>query len=113
MPLLAPTSTDERIKKACSQAGGFIYCVSVTGVTGARSDLNSGVAQLVSRIRSYTDLPILVGFGVSTPQHVREISQFADGAVFGSALIDVMEKNENNVEAASNFVSDMKKATLL
>ena len=113
VPLLAPTSTDERIKKACSQAGGFIYCVSVTGVTGARSDLNSGVAQLVSRIRSYTDLPILVGFGVSTPQHVREISQFADGAVFGSALIDVMEKNENNVEAASNFVSDMKKATLL
>ena len=54
-----------------------------------------------------------MGFGVSTPQHVREISQFADGAVFGSALIDVMEKNENNVEAASNFVSDMKKATLL
>ena len=68
---------------------------------------------MVSRIRSYTDLPILVGFGVSTPKHVREISQFADGAVFGSALIDVMEKNENNVEAARNFVSDMKKATLL
>ena len=113
VPMLAPTSTDGRIKKACSQAGGFIYCVSVTGVTGARSDLNSGVGQLVTRIRRYTDLPILVGFGVSTPQHIKEISFFADGAVIGSALIDVMEKAEegNKVEAARNFVCNMKKAT--
>ena len=113
--MLAPTSTDGRIKKACSQAGGFIYCVSVTGVTGARSDLNSGVGQLVTRIRRYTDLPILVGFGVSTPQHIKEISFFADGAVIGSALIDVIEKAEegNTVEAARNFVCNMKKTTSL
>ncbi len=88
IPLLAPTSTDERIAQACKHAGGFIYCVSLAGVTGARATLRTGVAGLVERIRRHTDLPVLVGFGISTPQHVREVSQFSDGAVFGSALID-------------------------
>ncbi|MBM3945226.1 MAG: tryptophan synthase subunit alpha, partial [SAR202 cluster bacterium] len=92
IPLLAPTSTDERIEKACKAAKGFIYCVSVTGVTGARTQLSSGVKDLVSRVKRYTKLPVLVGFGVSRPEHVKAIGEYADGAVVASALLDAVGK---------------------
>ena len=92
IPLLAPTSTDGRIAQACQGAKGFIYCVSLTGVTGARQGLQSGVGALVGRIRNHTDLPVLVGFGVSNPQDVEDVGQIADGAVVGSALLDAVDK---------------------
>ena len=106
IPLLAPTSTESRIEQACKQASGFIYCVSVTGVTSARSELASGVESLVRRIRSHTDLPVLVGFGVSRHEHVKRIASFADGAVVGSALLDSVSRasSEDAPETAAAFV---------
>ena len=106
IPLLAPTSTEERIIQACKRANGFIYCVSLTGVTGARNDLSEGLPKLVSKIRKHTDLPIMVGFGVSNYEHVKAISQFADGAVVGSALLDAIDKapSDRTAHTTSEFV---------
>lgn len=85
--LLTPTSTTERIRLAAERGQGFLYCVSRTGVTGARDQLPPDLPDLVARIREQTSLPIAVGFGVSKPDHVRQIAQFADGAVVGSQLV--------------------------
>jgi tryptophan synthase alpha chain len=106
IPLLAPTSTDERIAGACKAAGGFIYCVSLTGVTGARSELSATVETLVERVRRHTDLPLLVGFGVSRREHVEAIGRFADGAIVASALLDAIGSAapERRLEVAGNFV---------
>jgi tryptophan synthase alpha chain len=90
-PLLAPTSTPERIRQVAAGARGFIYLVSVTGVTGVRSDLPSDLADYVRRVRSLTTLPLAVGFGISQPEHVRTIAGLADGVVVASALIRLAE----------------------
>ena len=110
IPLLAPTSTDKRIEQACLNAKGFIYCVSLTGVTGARAGLREGLEGLVNRIRLQTDLPILVGFGISTPAHVKEVAAFSDGAAFGSALIDAIADlpKAEAVQAAREFLAAMR-----
>lgn len=112
IPLLAPTSTDQRIAQACKQAKGFIYCVSLTGVTGARQELASDLPQLVSRIRRHTDLPVLVGFGVSRREHVRAIGRFADGAIVASALLNAIERapKERVVQTAREFVGALRSA---
>ena len=112
IPLLAPTSTDRRIERACKDANGFIYCVSVTGVTGARRELASGISDLVGRIRRYTDLPVLVGFGVSHRRHVEEIGRFADGAVVASALLAAIDKSPRDLvlDTARQFVTGLKTA---
>ena len=90
IPLLAPTSTDERIKLACSNARGFVYCVSLTGVTGARSAIPGDVEGFVSRVRNCTNIPLAVGFGISHRDQVADISRYADAAVVGSALLDTV-----------------------
>ena len=110
IPLLAPTSTAARIEQACKQASGFIYCVSVTGVTGARSELSGGVEGLARRIREHTDLPILVGFGVSRKEHVVNISRFADGAIVASAMLDNVSKVpvEDAAETAARFIRELR-----
>ena len=107
IPLLAPTSTDQRIERACSQANGFIYCVSLTG---ARRSLSGGVGDLVARIRRHTDLPVLVGFGVSKREHIEEIGRYADGAAVGAALLDAVDKapEGRKVETAAAFVRGLK-----
>jgi len=109
IPLLAPTSTEERIKLSCEHAGGFIYCVSLTGVTGARDGLSTGVEGLVSKIRSHTDLPVLVGFGVSQKRDIEKISKFAEGAVVGSAFLDHISGAEQGdvIESASEFIKNI------
>ena len=89
--LLAPTSSDERIEMGTRGAAGFVYCVSVTGVTGARRELAKGLPAFVGRVRARTDLPIAVGFGVSERRHVEAIGKYADAAAVGSALIDVID----------------------
>src|SRR5205809_908429 len=76
--LVAPTSTDERIKLVSEASSGFVYAVSRTGVTGVRQNLSEATANLVQRVRRFTDLPVAVGFGVSTPEHVAEVWQHAD-----------------------------------
>ena len=113
VPLVAPTSTDKRIAQACKQAKGFIYCVSLTGVTGARAEIREGVSRLVERIRRHTNLPVLVGFGVSKREHVQEIARYADGAVFASAMLDAIDRAPRGraVETAGEFVKGLQPLT--
>lgn len=92
--LLAPTSTDERIKSVAERASGFIYCVSLTGVTGARASLSEGLAGYLARVRRFTDLPLAVGFGISKPEHIAEVARIADGAIVGAAVISRLEESE-------------------
>ena len=90
--LLAPTSTDSRIDLVAAHSSGFIYCVSLTGVTGPRDQLADGVDDLVQRIRRRTPLPICVGFGVSTPEQAQSVAAVADGVIVGSALVALLER---------------------
>jgi tryptophan synthase alpha chain len=98
--LLAPTSTDERIKLVADLASGFIYCVSLTGVTGARDELSAGLEGFVRRVRTYSDLPIAVGFGISQPTHFQAVGRIADAAVIGSAIIDEIDRVGPSEQAA-------------
>jgi len=91
--LVAPTSTDERIKLVAEASSGFVYAVSRTGVTGVRQSLSEAAANLVQRVRRFTDLPVAVGFGVSTPEHVAEVWQHADAAVVGSRIVAEIENH--------------------
>jgi tryptophan synthase alpha chain len=91
--LVAPTSTDERIKLITEAASGFVYVVARTGVTGVREAISEEVRALVERVRRYTTLPVAVGFGISRPAQVREVWSYADGAVVGSRLVLEIEKH--------------------
>ncbi len=90
--LAAPTSTDERLARVAASSRGFVYCVSLTGVTGVRSTLGTDVGGLVDRLRRHTRLPVCVGFGVSTPDHARQVAAVADGVIVGSAVVAVIER---------------------
>ena len=107
--MLAPTSTAERIKKTCEIASGFIYCVSLTGVTGARKNIGPKIEMLVNQIRTHTNIPIMVGFGISNREHVETIGKFADGAIIGSALLDTIgqSRGKEAVSKAYNFVKTL------
>ena len=94
--LVAPTSTDQRIKLVAEASSGFVYAISRTGVTGVRQGLSEAAASLVARVRRFTDLPVAVGFGVSTPEHVAEVWQHADAAVVGSRIVAEIESNAND-----------------
>jgi len=96
--LVAPTSTDERLKMVAERATGFIYAVSRAGITGAREEMSTEAEKLVKRVRRFSDLPIAVGFGISTPEHVIGVWRFADAAVVGSALVAEIERHSNRVE---------------
>ncbi len=110
IPLLAPTSSDERIEQACKAASGFIYCVSLTGVTSARRHLSALTPELVARVRRHTDLPIIVGFGVSRAEHIAEIGGYAEGAAVGSALLDAIDEAppDGRLDAARRFVRSLR-----
>ena len=97
--MVAPTSDDARIEAMARQASGFIYCVAVVGITGARSGLSGDIGALVQRIRQHSDLPVAIGFGISRAEHVRQVSQVADGAAIGSALVDVIARAPAGREA--------------
>lgn len=90
--LLSPTTTDDRLRKAAALGSGFLYAISRLGVTGARDTLAAGAQEMVQRIRQVSDLPVALGFGISRPDHVREVAQWADAAVVGSALVDVIAR---------------------
>jgi len=91
--LLSPTTTDERIKKAAALGRGFLYGISRLGVTGARDSVAAGADALVKRIRAHTSLPIALGFGISRPEHVAEVTAYADAAVVGSALVTLIAEH--------------------
>jgi len=92
--LVAPSSTEARIESAVELTTGFVYCVARPGVTGTRDELPADLAALVQRIRARTDKPIAVGFGVSQPEHVRQVCAVADGAVVGSAVVRVVAEGD-------------------
>jgi tryptophan synthase alpha chain len=114
--LLAPTSTRERIKLVCRVSQGFVYYVSLTGVTGARADIQHSVKDSLEKIKAVTDKPIGVGFGISTPDQAAQVAQWgADGVIVGSALVKVIEENGNSpelVEKAAAFVRVLKQGVL-
>lgn len=87
--LLAPTSSPERVRMVCERSQGFVYLVSVTGITGARDRLSPDLAAFVSRVRQGTDRPLAVGFGISNPEQAAEVAKIADGVIVGSALVDL------------------------
>lgn len=89
--LAAPTSTDDRLKRIAKVSSGFVYAVSRTGVTGARKQLPEDAQTLVRRLRKYTKLPIAVGFGISTPEQFAAVGGYADAAVVGSAIVEIIE----------------------
>jgi tryptophan synthase alpha chain len=88
--LLSPTTTDDRLRKAAALGSGFLYAISRLGVTGARDRLADGAREMVERIRRVSSLPVALGFGISKPEHVREVARWADAAVVGSALVNVV-----------------------
>ena len=114
IPLLAPTSTDERIERACESATGFIYVVSVTGVTGARENVPTDLPSMVRRVRAHTRLPVAVGFGLSRREHILEVGKVADAAVVGSALVNVIAAAPRGeaVSQAAAFIAVLSGTTL-
>jgi tryptophan synthase alpha chain len=111
--LVAPTTSDERLARIAQQARGFIYAVSRAGVTGARDEMTRDAETLVRRVRAVSDLPVAVGFGVSTPEQVREIWRFADAAVVGSAIVREIEKlaeSPNLVNRIGEFTRSLLRA---
>ena len=88
--LLSPTTSDERLRRAAALGSGFLYAISRLGVTGVRDLLAEGAEEMVGRIRRVTDMPVALGFGISSPEHVREVGRWADAAVVGSALVNVI-----------------------
>jgi tryptophan synthase alpha chain len=91
--LAAPTSTDQRLKGIAALSTGFVYAVSRTGVTGARKDMSDDARALVKRIRKFARIPVAVGFGISTPEQFAAVGKFAEAAVVGSAIVEIVEQN--------------------
>ena len=106
--LLSPTTTDDRIRRAAELGRGFLYGISRLGVTGARADVASGARALVERIRAVSALPVAIGFGLSRPEHLREVGRYADAAVVGSALVDTIAREADSaglVGAVERYVT--------
>jgi len=104
--LLAPTSTEERIKKVAKASTGFIYLVSITGITGSRLSVGSDMKKTLSAIRNMTNKPVAVGFGISTPADASAVAAFADGVIVGSAIVKLIDKGKN----IKHFVHNLRKA---
>jgi tryptophan synthase alpha chain len=103
--MLAPSSTDERMEMIARNARGFIYLVSVMGVTGSRGSLPENIEALINRVRSHTDIPVCVGFGISSPEQARVMGNFADGVIVGSACVKNIGESDSPVLAAKNFAT--------
>ncbi|HEV8525267.1 MAG TPA: tryptophan synthase subunit alpha [Terriglobales bacterium] len=111
--LAAPTSTDERLRKIADACRGFVYAVSRTGVTGTRKELTTDARELCTRLRRFTSLPIAVGFGISTAEHLAEVGEFADAGVVGSAVVETIERagRERAAGAVAEFVASLIRET--
>ncbi|MBI1760383.1 MAG: tryptophan synthase subunit alpha [Acidobacteria bacterium] len=111
--LAAPTSPDERLKLIAQYSSGFVYVVARTGVTGMRESVATEAHSLVERVRQYTPLPVAVGFGISKPEHVRDVWRYADGAVVGTRLVLEIENNlgaPDLVERVTQLVRELRQA---
>lgn len=106
--LAAPTSTDERLKAIAEASSGFVYAVSRTGVTGARKELSEDAQKLVRRLRKFTKLPIAVGFGISQAEQFTAVGEYADAAVVGSAIVQVVERSPGTeAKAVAEFIKQL------
>ncbi|QHN02082.1 tryptophan synthase subunit alpha [Granulicella sp. WH15] len=108
--LAAPTSPDARLKAIGEASRGFVYAISRVGITGAQQTIAADAAELVGRLRRFTQLPIAVGFGISTPEHVQAVGQFADAAIIGSALVALIERSapEEAATAVGRFIGSLR-----
>jgi tryptophan synthase alpha chain len=105
--LVTPTTSDKRMKQLAEASRGFIYCVSLTGITGARKDLPPHLAEFLGKVKSRSDKPVAVGFGISTPEHVRQLKGIADGVIVGSRIVKAMAEGED----VGELVRELKEAT--
>jgi len=105
--LLAPTSTDSRIRKVARTSTGFIYYVPITGITGSKLSLDASLGSHIEHIRSFSDRPVAVGFGVSTPREAADISEFADGVIVGSAIVKRVGESDGELK---NYLLSLRNA---
>jgi tryptophan synthase alpha chain len=109
--LIAPTTGKERTRRIAADARGFLYYVSITGITGTAAPKIADIKTAVDKIRKITQLPVAVGFGISTPKQAREIARFADGIVIGSAVVKLIDENRNNsnlIKKVAKYAADIK-----
>lgn len=108
--LAAPTSPDERLKEIAAHAKGFIYAISRVGITGQQQSMTSDAAALVARVRRWSELPVAVGFGISSAEHVAQVAEFADAAVIGSAIVELIERStpEAAPGAVARFIKGLR-----
>jgi len=110
IPMLAPTSSPERMEKIARNAKGFIYLVSVTGITGERKSLAEGLGELIAQVREHTSAPVCVGFGIGTPEQAKEVGKMADGAIVGTACVRTIGSSETPVETAREVAKSFREA---
>lgn len=101
--MIAPTSSSDRLEKIAKDAKGFIYLVSVTGITGERKTISEGLSNLIADVRKHTNVPVCVGFGIGTPEQAKEIGEMADGVIVGTACVRTIGSSQTPVEAAKQF----------
>jgi tryptophan synthase alpha chain len=108
--LAAPTSPDERLEAIAKNSKGFVYAISRTGITGTQQSLAADVAALVARVRRWTSLPVAVGFGISNSEHVAQVGEFADAAVVGSAIVELIERStpDQAPDAVARFIKGLR-----
>ncbi|SHF07487.1 tryptophan synthase subunit alpha [Desulforamulus putei] len=109
IPLAAPTSNRHRLAKITAAARGFIYCVTVTGITGTRQDVTGEIARLAGQVREFTDLPIVAGFGIATTDQAAAVARYCDGVVVGSALVRLVEEQgEDSLQSVAGLTRQLK-----
>ena len=108
IPMLAPTSSPERMERIARDAKGFIYLVSVIGITGERKSLAEGLGELIAQVREHTSVSVCVGFGISTPEQAKEVGKMADGVIVGTACVRTIGGSESPVDAAREFAREFK-----
>ena len=110
IPMLAPTSSPDRMEKIARNAKGFIYLVSVTGITGERKSIAEGLGDLIASVREHTPAPVCVGFGIGTPEQAKEVGQMADGVIVGTACVRTIGTSQTPVETAKQFAAEFRSA---
>jgi len=108
--MLAPTTSNERMEMIARNAQGFIYLVSVTGVTGERKSIAEGLGELIVRVHEHTTVPVCVGFGISTPEQAKEVAKMADGVIVGTACVKAIGGSDTPVETAKRFAAEFRRA---
>jgi tryptophan synthase alpha chain len=108
--MIAPTTPGTRMERIARTARGFIYFVSVTGVTGERKSISEGLGDLITRVREHTSVPVCVGFGIGTPEQARQVGELADGVIVGTACVKMIGESEHPVEAAKTFAASFREA---